>query len=38
LVAEMKDIIGAPTAELRVEESVRIFTSPLTGENSSVRQ
>src|SRR5437016_4865726 len=38
LVAEMKDIIGAPTAELRVEEPVRIFISPLTGENSSVRQ
>ena len=38
LVAEMKDIIGAPTAELRVEEPIRIFISPLTGENSSVRQ
>src|SRR2546427_7517947 len=38
LVAEMKDIIGAPTAELRVEEPIRIFISPLAGENSSQRQ
>src|SRR6266480_1813411 len=38
LVAEMKDIIGAPTAELRVEEPVRIFLWRMTGAHSSVRQ
>ena len=29
---------GAPTAELKVAEPIRIFISPLTGENSSIRQ
>ena len=28
---------GAPTAELKVAEPIRIFISPLTGENSSIR-
>ena len=29
---------GAPVAILKVEEPIRIFVSPLTGENSSIRQ
>jgi ferric-dicitrate binding protein FerR (iron transport regulator) len=38
LVAEVNDLRGAPTAELKVEEPIRIFVSPLSGDNSSIKQ
>ena len=39
VVGELNQLRGAPTAELKlVEAPIRIFVSPLTGENSSIRQ
>jgi len=38
LIVEFNDLRGAPVAALRVEEPIRIFVSPLAGENSSIRQ
>ena len=39
VVPEINDVrYGAPVAILKVEEPIRIFVSPLTGENSSIRQ
>src|SRR5256885_1671857 len=38
LVADVNNLRGVPTAELKVEEPIRIFVSPLTGDNSSIRQ
>jgi len=40
VVPEINDVRsgGAPVAELKVAEPIRIFVSPLTGENSSIRQ
>ena len=38
VVGDFNKLRGAPTAELKVEEPIRIFISPLTGENSSIRQ
>ena len=38
LLADINDLRGAPTAELKVEEPIRIFVSPTTGDNSSIKQ
>jgi len=38
LIVEFNDLRGAPVAALRVEEPIKIFVSPLAGENSSIRQ
>src|SRR2546430_795168 len=38
VVGDFNKLRGGPTAELKVEEPIRIFISPLTGENSSIRQ
>jgi hypothetical protein len=38
LVAQMNDLRGAPSAALVVEEPVRVFVSPTTGLNSSIKQ
>ena len=38
LVADVNNLRGVPTAELKVEEPIRIFVSPLTGDNSSIRR
>jgi len=38
VVGDLKNLRGAPTAELKVADPIRIFISPLTGENSSIRQ
>ena len=38
LSSELNDLRGAPSAELKVEEPIRIFVSPTTGLNSSIKQ
>ena len=38
LLADINDLRGAPTAELKVEEPIRVFISPTTGNNSSIKQ
>jgi len=38
LVAEINSLRGAPTAALTVEEPIRVFVSPLAGENSSIKR
>src|SRR6266536_2578372 len=38
LDAEVNSLRGAPTAALTVEEPIRIFVSPLAGENSSIKR
>ena len=38
LIGEINDLRGAPTAALTVEEPIRVFVSPTTGDNSSLKQ
>jgi hypothetical protein len=38
LVVGFNDLRGAPVAALRVEEPIRIYVSPLAGENSSIKR
>jgi len=38
LMAEVNDLRGAPTAAITAEEGVRVFISPTTGDNSSIKR
>jgi len=38
LVAQLNDLRGAPTAAITAEEGVRVFVSPIVGENTSIKQ
>ncbi len=38
LVGEVNDLRGVPTAALVVEEPIRVFISPTTGDNSSIKR